>query len=320
MRLGVVADDVTGAADLADAVCDEGWTASVVVGVPPGAPPDVDCVVVALTSRTAPVGAAVADSVAAAGALLSAGAPLIYQKYCSTFDSTDQGNIGPVADALRELVGARVAVGTPATPRVGRTVYQGHLFVGRQLLAESPLRDQPLTPMRDSDLVRLLARQTPAPVTLLDAATLRSGGAADVLAAGAGHVVADALDDHDLDRLADALAGQRVVIGGAAGLAAALARADAAGTRSSLVPPPARDAPRLIVSGSCSERTRQQVAAFAGPLVPLDPAALAGDFAGTVAAVVRTVGSAYRQGAGTRPPAPGCHGWCRTATTPWPCW
>ncbi|HVU91273.1 MAG TPA: four-carbon acid sugar kinase family protein, partial [Jatrophihabitans sp.] len=191
MKLGVVADDVTGASDLADAVCDEGWSAAVVFGSPEGPLPEADCVVVALKSRTAPVREAVESSVAAGRRLIEAGAPRLYQKYCSTFDSTDRGNIGPVADGLCALLGAGLSVGTPATPRSGRTVYQGHLFVGRQLLAESPLRDHPLTPMRDSDLVRLLGRQTPAPVSLVDRPAVTRGVEAVLsqLAAAQEHVL-----------------------------------------------------------------------------------------------------------------------------------
>ena len=173
--LGVIADDVTGAADLADAVCEEGWSAVVVFGVPETPLPPCDCAVVALKSRTAPVAVAVEESVAAARHLLESGAPLLYQKYCSTFDSTDRGNIGPVADALRDVTGADISVATPATPRSGRTVYQGHLFVGRRLLADSSMRDHPLTPMRDSDLVAVLARQTPGLVALVDHATVANG-------------------------------------------------------------------------------------------------------------------------------------------------
>ncbi len=122
--------------------------------------PPCDCAVVAVQSRTAPTPEAVGQSVDAAQALLVARCTPIYQKCCSTFDSTDRGNIGPVADALRRLVpgsAPSVAVGTPATPRSQRIVHQGHLFVGRRPLSESSLRDHPLTPMRDSDLEAHLA-------------------------------------------------------------------------------------------------------------------------------------------------------------------
>ncbi|MCG7287652.1 four-carbon acid sugar kinase family protein, partial [Cellulomonas sp. ACRRI] len=208
-RLGVVADDVTGACDLADAVRDAGGSAVVVLGVPgPGlAMPPCDAAVVALRTRTASVGQAVAESVAAASWLLDRGAAAIYQKYCSTFDSTDEGTIGPVADALLDLLGpGAVSVGTPATPRAGRTQYQGHLFVGDRLLSESSLRHHPLTPMTDPDLVRVLGRQTARPVGLLPRGGLRAtdpGGAlARVVRDGAAHVLADALTDDDLDALA----------------------------------------------------------------------------------------------------------------------
>jgi uncharacterized protein YgbK (DUF1537 family) len=175
-------------------------------------------------------------------------------------------------------------------------VFQGHLFVGRQLLAESPLRDHPLTPMRDSDLVRLLGRQTPAPVSSVDRSLAGLAGAR-------GHVLVDAVDDADLDRLAAALASMSgpVLLGGAAGLAAALARADTGDhrPRPAREPAPAPGAPRLIVSGSCSRRTQEQVAAFGGPVVRLEPLALAGDAGAAVAAVVEGVRSAYTGGAPT---------------------
>ncbi|WP_282944652.1 3-oxo-tetronate kinase [Cellulomonas endometrii] len=315
-RLGVVADDVTGACDLADAVRDAGGSAVVVLGVPG---PDLDLppcdgAVVALRTRTAPPAQAVAESVAAARWLLDHGAQSIYQKYCSTFDSTDEGTIGPVADALRGLLGpGTVSVGTPATPRAGRTQYQGHLFVGDRLLSESPLRDHPLTPMHDPDLVRVLGRQTPGRVGLLPWAALRSGDPAEALARlvadGTEHVLADALTDEDLDVLAGAALalgsgapGGRVLLGGAAGLAAAVARA---GGRATTGPTDAGpDAPRpdggraLIVSGSCSARTLEQVAAFDGPRVVLDAVALDADPAAALDAVLREVAAAFGSGDG----------------------
>ena len=221
LRLGVVADDVTGACDLAGVVTAAGLPASVLLGPPsPGDVPadGAACVVVALRSRTAPVADAVAESVAAGRWLLAHGARRLYQKYCSTFDSTAAGNIGPVADALADLVGGRSA-GTPATPAVGRTVYQGHLFVDGRLLSESALRDHPLTPMTDADLVRLLSAQTARPVGLV-----RWPAAGVPASETAAHVLLDALTDADLDRHAAALAGGSGLLGGASGLAAALAR------------------------------------------------------------------------------------------------
>ncbi|MBD3781074.1 MAG: four-carbon acid sugar kinase family protein [Micrococcales bacterium] len=315
-HLGVVADDVTGACDLADAVRDAGGSAVVVLGVP-GAGlelPPCDCAVVALRTRTAPRAQAVAESVASARWLLDHGARALYQKYCSTFDSTDEGMIGPVADALLDLLGpASVAVGTPATPRAGRTQYQGHLFVGDRLLSESPLRDHPLTPMRDPDLVRVLGRQTPRPVALLDRQALLSGEAAVALERlagdGARHVLADALTDADLDALAAAipLTSRPVLLGGAAGLAAALARRGSRDTRPSpLAPSPhesrasgARDdRPALVVSGSCSARTLEQIGRFVGPRITLDAVALDADREGTLDGVLRALADAYAAGPG----------------------
>ncbi|MEU4771623.1 3-oxo-tetronate kinase [Micromonospora sp. NPDC023644] len=319
--LGVVADDLTGACDLADAVSEAGGSAVVVVGHPTAPPPACDCVVVALKSRTAPGDQAVAESLAAARWLLDAGCTTLYQKYCSTFDSTDEGNIGPVADALADLVGGAdtIAVGTPATPRVGRTVYQGHLFVGRRLLSESPLRDHPLTPMRDPDLVRVLSRQAEGRVALVDWGTVAAGPAAVTAAVesarrdGARHVIVDALADGDLDTLATALLatpGSERLVGGAAGLAAALARVSntAAGSPAAGAGPggvvAARAVPvvpegrRLILSGSCSARTREQVDGFSGPRVTLSPVDLDTGFPATVDAVAAAVARAYRDTAG----------------------
>ncbi len=296
--LGVVADDFTGACDLADAVSDAGASAIVFMGAPAGPPPACDCAVIALKSRTAPVAGAVAASVAAARWLLDAGCGTLYQKYCSTFDSTDEGNIGPVADALAGLVGG-VTVGTPATPRVDRTVYNGHLFVGRRLLSDSPLRDHPLTPMRDPDLVRVLGRQAAGVVAPLGWPTVADGPAAvaaGIEAArreGTRHVIVDALTERDLDTVATALLrADRIVVGGAAGLAAALARVRGSGSGSARAVPSVPEGRRLILSGSCSARTREQVVAFDGLLVPLSPLDLHADYVGTVDGVLAAIGRA----------------------------
>lgn len=295
--LGVVADDFTGACDLADAVSDAGASAVVVIGTPRGPAPECDCVVVALKSRTAARADAVTSSLDAARWLRAAGCTTLYQKYCSTFDSTDDGNIGPVADALAALIGG-ITAGTPATPRVGRTVYKGHLFVGRRLLSESPLRHHPVTPMRDPDLVRVLARQAEGAVTPVEWQAV-AGGPDAVLAAvestRSGHLIFDAVTDGDLDTVAAALLrASRVVAGGAAGLAAALVRVRAAAhpggpdddPRTVPAVPAGR---RLVLSGSCSARTREQVARFTGPLVPLSPVDLDADFAGAVDAALAAV-------------------------------
>lgn len=298
--LGVVADDLTGACDLADAVVEAGCTAAVLVGPPAtGEPPlAADVVVVALKTRTAPVDEAVAESTASAEWLLAQRAQRLYQKYCSTFDSTPEGTIGPVADALLDLLAshagsrAAVGVGTPATPRSGRTQYRGHLFVGDRLLSESPLRDHPLTPMRDPDLVRVLGPQTSSTIRLVPWDVVAEGVPALATALRARIagprtlVLADALRDADLDTLAaavDALAGDApVLLSGAAGFAAALARRRAehpGGTRRTRPVPPGGC---LILSGSCSAATLAQVAAFAGPRFELDPLELLDDRGGVL--------------------------------------
>ncbi|MBX3635744.1 MAG: four-carbon acid sugar kinase family protein, partial [Rubrivivax sp.] len=182
LLLGCIADDFTGATDLANNLVRAGMRTVQLIGAPaPGdAVPDADAVVVALKSRTAPVAEAVAASLASARWLRAAGAPQTYFKVCSTFDSTPAGNIGPVALALADLVGTAIVPVTPAFPEAGRTVFQGHLFVGAQLLSDSPMRLHPLTPMTDANLVRVLQAQLPAGVRvgLVDHRTVAAGAAA----------------------------------------------------------------------------------------------------------------------------------------------
>ena len=160
--LGSVTDDFTGATDLCNTLVRQGMRTVQLIDVPTAdtALPDVDAVVVALKSRTIPAADAVEQSLAALAWLRRHGARQILFKYCSTFDSTDRGNIGPVADALLDALGADFTVACPAFPENGRTIYQGYLFVGDVLLSESGMRDHPLTPMRDPSLVRVLQRQT----------------------------------------------------------------------------------------------------------------------------------------------------------------
>ncbi|WP_347977865.1 3-oxo-tetronate kinase [Microbacterium sp. ProA8] len=290
VELGVIADDITGACDVAAGVTAAGIGAEVRLGVPdPTVPPSAACVIVALKSRTAPAAQAVADSVAAARALRAWDARRLYQKYCSTFDSTDRGNIGPVADALVDEWGAAASVGTPVTPAVGRTMHRGHLFVGDRLLSESSLAQHPLTPMHDPDLVRVLGRQTPHRVGLVPIESVRAGSAAvvdavrELRADGTRHILVDAVTDGDLDAAAAAVtASDDLLLGGAAGLAVALARGLASGTAPAVDPVP--DGRGLILSGSGSERTRAQVAAYPGPRWQLDVDALAADPDAVVAA------------------------------------
>ena len=290
VELGVIADDITGACDVAAGVSEAGVYAEVRLGVPdPSVPAEAPCVIVALKSRTAPPAEAVADSVASARALRGWHARHLYQKYCSTFDSTDEGNIGPVADALLAEVGpGSVSIGTPATPAAGRTMHRGHLFVGDRLLSESSLAHHPLTPMHDPDLVRVLGRQTPLAVASIAIEDVRDGPEAIahrvrmLRAQGVRHILVDAVVDSDLDAVATAVeALDDVLLTGAAGLAQALARAMAAGGAAPAVPaPPGGRA--LILSGSGSARTRAQVAAFGAPAFLMHMEDLAADFEGVV--------------------------------------
>ena len=178
--LGCIADDFTGATDLAAMLATQGMRCVQLLSVPRAgdAIPEADAIVVALKSRTAPAARAVADSLAALHWLQRAGCAQFFFKYCSTFDSTDAGNIGPVADALVQALGAGFALACPAFPANGRSVFQGHLFVGSALLNESGMERHPLTPMTDANLVRVLGRQTEGAVGLVDFATVERGAAA----------------------------------------------------------------------------------------------------------------------------------------------
>lgn len=289
MLLGVIADDMTGATDVALMLNRAGMRTVQVIGAPaPGAVlPEADAVVVALKSRTNPVAEAVADSLAACEALLAAGARQILFKYCSTFDSTAQGNIGPVADALAERLGAAQAIVCPAFPANGRSIYQGWLFVGETPLHESSMKDHPLTPMRDSSLVRLMAAQTKAKVGLVGSAAVSRGveavraRLAELRGQGVRYAVTDAIGNDDLMVLGEAVADHVLLTGGsgiAMGLPAnfrKLGLLPARETATILSAPAGRPG---IISGSCSTATRGQIAAAlaAGiPALKVDPLALA---------------------------------------------
>ena len=282
MRLGAVADDFTGATDLASMTARGGLRTELVLGRPAAdaAPSDADVAVVALKSRTAPVADAVADSVAAWRWMAAAGARRCYFKYCSTFDSTARGNIGPVALALMAETGAARTVYTPAFPENGRSIYMGKLFVGEMLLSESGMRDHPLTPMRDSDLPRLLAPQLDgAAVGLVPWPVVRRGAEAlaAALAAGPAHMVVDALEQADLDALAEAVADWPLVTAGS-GLGLSLARLLAGADARPAEALPAVGGPVVMLSGSCSQATNAQVARWAadgGAVAAVDPVALA---------------------------------------------
>ncbi|RJX34910.1 MAG: four-carbon acid sugar kinase family protein [Desulfarculus sp.] len=288
--LGAIGDDFTGSTDLALMLGKHGMPAVQYLGVPAGqpAPAGAQAAVVALKSRTAPVQQAVAQSLAACGWLLAQGARQIFFKYCSTFDSTAQGNIGPVAAALLERLGAGQTIFCPAFPANGRTVYQGHLFVGSALLSESGMRHHPLTPMTDPNLVRFLGRQLPAHsrAGLLPHALVRQGhqalaaALAELEGQGTRYVVVDALTDQDLMEIGRACAGLRLITGGsgvAMGLPENFRRAGLLPAGGGLEPLPALPGGAAVLAGSCSEATRGQVAAMAQawPSLRLDPLALA---------------------------------------------
>jgi uncharacterized protein YgbK (DUF1537 family) len=267
MKIGVIGDDFTGSSDIANTLARAGARTVQYVGIPDGAArADLDAAVVSLKSRSIAPADAVAQSLAACRWLLANGAEQIVFKYCSTFDSTPQGNIGPVAEALLEELGAPLALVCPAFPANGRTIYQGHLFVRDRLLNESGMEKHPLTPMTDADIRRWLQRQTRVNVGHLPLAMIRAGAVKEALAEaerkGERLVVADAVDDADLLELGAAAAGHRLVTGGsgiAAGLPVNFGIRPGAGAS-----PAFRgvEGPAIVLSGSCSNATRAQVAAY----------------------------------------------------------
>lgn len=292
MLLGCIADDLTGATDLALMLTRAGMRTLQVMTIPTGADnfEGYDAVVVALKSRTIPASEAVAMSLSSADALRARGARQIFFKYCSTFDSTDAGNIGPVADALLDRLGADLTIACPAFPTNKRTIYMGNLFAGDVPLAESPMKDHPLTPMRDSNLVRVLQRQTRHKVGLVPFAVVDKGSdaIADAFRAararGERYVIVDAITDIHLYEIGRAAADLALITGGsgiALGLPSNFIRAGlmtaADGTRA-MKATPGRSA---ILAGSCSEATRGQVRRAIEQGVPalrVDPMALsAGD-------------------------------------------
>lgn len=288
LALGCIADDFTGATDLAGMLARHGMRAVQTIGVPKQAAADIDAdaIIVALKSRTIPAEAAIEQSLAALEWLQAGGAARFYFKYCSTFDSTAAGNIGPVAEALMARLGADQAIACPAFPENGRTVFKGYLFAGDVLLNESGMQDHPLTPMTDPNLVRVLQSQAKGNVGLLDYRTLRQGAEAAKAALarleGEGRrlVVADATDEDDLRTLAAAAAHHPLMTGGS-GLAVGIPSAfEAAGL---FQPGGAADAlpsvtgPGAVISGSCSRATNEQVRIFKerAPSFRIDPLALA---------------------------------------------
>ncbi len=286
--LGCIADDFTGATDLAGMLVRAGMRTVQMIGVPSAPlPPDVDAVVIALKSRTVPASQAVAESLAALEVLRAAGCRQFYFKYCSTFDSTDEGNIGPVADALMQALDTDFTIACPAFPENKRTIFKGYLFVGDELLSESGMRNHPLTPMTDANLVRVLQKQTARRVGLLSHEHVSQG--ADAIRAriaalkqeGVQMAIVDATSNQDLLAIGAALDGMPLVTAGsgiALGMPANFRRA---GLLKEGVVADRLQVPRgsrAIISGSCSTATNAQVAHYiarGGPTFAIDPLALA---------------------------------------------
>lgn len=283
MLLGCIADDFTGATDLASTLVRNGMRTVQLIGVPTGAPPDADAVVVALKSRTTPAADAVAESLAALRWLQQAGCRQFFQKYCSTFDSTEAGNIGPVADALVRALECGFALACPAFPANKRSVFQGHLFVGTTLLSESGMEHHPLTPMRDSNLVRVLSRQTEGTVGLVPWETVTQGAEAirrmlnALKEQGRRYAVVDAITDADLMAIG-AAASHHALITGGSGVAMGLpANFRAAGLlqQADVAALPAAPGHAAVLAGSCSRATMFQLGTARDrvPTLQLDPLA-----------------------------------------------
>lgn len=281
---GAIADDFTGATDLAGLLARSGIPVSLRLGIPK-APPSASAPIeiIALKCRTIPVAEAKRDALAALKWLQSAGAERFYWKYCSTFDSTPEGNIGPIAEAMMDSLGVDQTIYCPAFPENGRSIYMGNLFVGEQPLAESPMKDHPLTPMLDSNLVRLLQPQVSKPVSLIKRIDVARGPETirerldQLHTSGVAHVIVDAVADEDLQRIAQACHQMVLTTGGSAlampypalWLKEGKLQKPASHDQLSVNPGPA-----IIFSGSCSAMTNRQVAAYkqtGQPTFKLDP-------------------------------------------------
>lgn len=271
--LGCIADDFTGATDLANMLVRGGMRTVQLIGVPTGETdvPEADAIVIALKSRTNPASEAVAQSRSSLEWLRNAGCRQFFFKYCSTFDSTDDGNIGPVAEALMADLETDTTIACPAFPENGRTIFNGHLFVGTELLSDSPMRNHPLTPMTDSNLVSVLQRQTDKSVKLIQFATVDAGGeavAAEIDAlktSGGGIAIVDAVLDKHLISIGKGVSDLPLITGGsgiAIGLpenyrrAGLLAESGAADTL------PKVEGAAAVLAGSCSVATLGQIERF----------------------------------------------------------
>ena len=294
--LGCIADDFTGATDLASTLVRQGMRAVQVIGVPDGPLPEADAIIIALKSRTIPVQDAVAQSLAACEALLAAGAKQILFKYCSTFDSTEAGNIGPVAEALLKRLDGGFAIACPAFPTNGRTIYQGHLFVGANLLSESGMENHPLTPMRDANLVRVLGRQSEGSVGLISFTVVERGPAAirdevtRLRDANRRFAIADAVTDAHLMALGEACAKHALITGGsgiAMGLPENFRRAGLLPIREDAGALPDVSGLCAVLAGSCSRATLGQIGLARDHVPTLELDALATPAAAALAAQAR---------------------------------
>jgi len=289
IALGCIADDFTGATDLASTLVKQGMSVVQINGIPkqPITLTETDAVVIALKSRTAPTHQAIAESLEALNWLQKQGAEQIFFKYCSTFDSTDNGNIGPVTEALLTVMGEPFTIACPAFPTNGRTLYQGHLFVGNLLLSDSGMRDHPLTPMRDANLVSVLDRQTKGKVGLIPWTVVNQGTPAIKQAITRlkdeqfQHAIVDAITDDDLVNIGHACAELKLVTGGSG---VAMGLPDNFIKQPSTVQ--AKDHFSLnisghsaVLAGSCSLATLEQVATARSnwPAFPIDALSLAGN-------------------------------------------
>lgn len=272
LKIGVIADDFTGATDIASFLVLNGLKTVQLCGVSSDTElPDVEAVVISHKSRSCPVPEALDETLASLKWLQDHDCQQIYFKYCSTFDSSSKGNIGPVTDALMEKLGETFTIFQPALPVNGRTVYNGYLFVGDVLLEESGMRNHPITPMTDSSLIRLVQMQSKGKCGLIDLATIRRGVDAihekieSLKSEGYSYAVLDAVDESDLVTQGLALKDMKLVTGGsglAIGLARASAEADANSEKAqSLGYPQGKKA--VVLSGSCSVMTNKQVAFYA---------------------------------------------------------
>ncbi|MFA0567466.1 3-oxo-tetronate kinase [Vibrio gallaecicus] len=271
MLLGVIADDFTGATDIAGFLVENGMRTIQLNGIPAGDfDVSADAVVISLKSRSCPVDEAITDSVTALKWLQSQGCQQFYFKYCSTFDSTAQGNIGPVTDALLAELGESFTMVCPALPVNGRTVYNGHLFVFGELLSDSGMRNHPVTPMTDSSVVRMMNAQSEGVSGLVNFQTIEQGSDSvtarfeELKSQGNRYAVVDAFNSEHLVTLGQAAKSLKLITGGS-GLAAGIAKnwtehlVDQSDAK--LAGSPVK-APTVVFSGSCSVMTNQQVVAY----------------------------------------------------------